>query len=60
MDFRDEAQSETDDGKPGPSAPGTGEKLARQGHGYQDKAAAERILSALGACAVGTAIMGEV
>ena len=29
------------------SAPGTGEKLARQGYGYQDKAAAERILTAL-------------
>ena len=47
MDHRDEALIETDDGKPASSAPGTGEKLARQGYGYQDRAAAERILSAL-------------
>lgn len=47
MDHRDNDLSATDDGKPASSAPGRGEKLARQGYGYQDKAAAERILTAL-------------
>lgn len=47
MDHRDEALSEMDDRAPASPAPGAGEKLARRGYGYQDKAAADRILRAL-------------
>ena len=47
MDHRDEALSEMDDRAPASPAPGAGEKLARRGYGYQDNAAADRILRAL-------------